>query len=195
MDYLDEMEQFARANKIPVILQDTRAFLENLCKTEQPQNILEIGMAIGYSGSCMLRSCDAHLTCCEASLPNIALARENFEKLRLANRVSIVTGDCLRTLPTLRGRTFNLIFLDGPKGLYLEILDLLLPLLDKHGVLIADNVLFRGMVEDGQPILEPRFVHTVEVMRQFIDRLQHDKRFITKVHHIGDGLCEVRYRG
>ena len=195
MDYLDEIEKFARLNKIPVILRDTRAFLENLCRTEQPQNILEIGMAIGYSGSCMLRACNAHLTCCEASLPNIALARENFAKLGLSERVSIVTGDCLRTLPNLRGRTFDLIFLDGPKGLYLEILDLLLPLLKKDGVLIADNVLFRGMVADGEQITEPRFAHTVAVMRQFIDRLQNDQRFITKVHHIGDGLCEVRYRG
>ena len=48
MSYLDEMEQYARANKIPVILPETRVYLENLCREIKPKRILEIGMAIGY---------------------------------------------------------------------------------------------------------------------------------------------------
>ena len=194
MDYLDEMEAFARENKIPVILRDTRAFLENLCKDLRPKRILEVGTAIGYSISCMLRACEAQATCMEASLPNIKLAKQNLEALGLASRVNIVVGDCLKTLPSLNGEKFDLIFLDGPKGKYLEILELLLPLLDKKGVLVADNVLFRGMVEGETEISEPRFVPTVEVLRTFIDTLEHDARFDTTLHHIGDGLCEVRYK-
>ena len=194
MDYLDKMEAFARENNIPVILRDTRAYLENLCRNLRPKCILEVGTAIGYSISFMLRACDANATCMEASVPNIKLARQNLEILGLTPRVNIVVGDCLKTLPGLNGEKFDLIFLDGPKGKYLEILDLLLPLLDNNGVLVADNVLFRGMVEGENPISEPRFVPTIEVLRSFIDKLQRDPRFITTVHHIGDGLCEVRYK-
>lgn len=194
MSYLDEMEKSARARKIPVVLPETREFLENLCKKEKPKRILEIGMAIGYSGSCMLLSCDAHLFSMEASTPNILEARENFSRLGLTERVTIIEGDCLDSLPKMAGEKFDLIFLDGPKGKYLEILELVLPLLDEKGVLVCDNVLFRGMVLDGAPISEHRFEHTTEVLRAFIARLMNDERLDTTLYHIGDGLCVTKFK-
>lgn len=191
---LEEIEKYARANKIPVVLPDTRQFLENLCKQKQPKTILEIGMAIGFSGSVMLKSCDAQLTCCEASLPNIEIAKVNFERQGLTKRVDIVVGDCLKTLPTLLGQKYDLIFLDGPKGFYLEILDMILPLLSDDGMLVADNVLFRGMVNGKNKISENRFVNTVSVLKKFNEKMLNDKRFDTQILDIGDGLCVATKR-
>ena len=193
MSYLDEMEQFARAHKIPVILTETREYLENLCKEIQPKRILEIGMAIGYSASCMLLNSEAHIVDCEASLPNIELAEQNFEKLGLRDRVTIIQGDCMDTLPTI-DEQFDLIFLDGPKGKYPEILPLILPKLKKSGVLVCDNVLFRGMVLDGQPLQYPRFERTVNALRDFIEMLQNNPALDTQILHIGDGLAVARYK-
>lgn len=194
MDYLDEMEVFARKNKIPVILKDTRIFLENLCKEIQPKKILEVGMAIGYSGAVMLKSCNAFLTSCEASVPNIKLAKQNFEKLGLSDRVEIVEGDCLKTLTKFNDQKFDLIFLDGPKGFYLEILNLLLPLLKKDGILVADNVLFRGMVQGENPIKKHRFENTVKVLKQFNETILNDERLESKILNIGDGLAIVKFK-
>ena len=194
MDYLDEMEQYAREWKIPVVLRDTREYLENICKTLQPKSILEIGMAIGYSGSCMLKQCDANICCLEISKPNIILAKQNFEKLGLQQRVEIIEGDCLKTLPTLLGRKFDLIFLDGPKGSYVDMVDYILPLLSEKGVWISDNVLFRGMVLDGKPITEPRFERTVARMRDFISKINDNPKLETEILHIGDGLSCVRFK-
>lgn len=193
MSYLDEMEQYARANKIPVILPDTREYLENLCREIQPKRILEIGMAIGYSASCMLSSCDATIVECEASLPNIELAKINFEILGLTDRVTIIEGDCMLTLPNITEQ-FDLIFLDGPKGRYPEILPLLLPRLKRRGVLVCDNVLFRGMVLDGEPLQYPRFERTVIALRQFIDMLKNNRELDTELLRIGDGLTVSRYK-
>ncbi len=194
MDYLDEMEVYARARKIPVVLRESREYLEKLCKDTQPKNILEIGMAIGYSGACMLRQCNANLCCLEISKPNIKLAKENFEKLGLISRVEIIEGDCLKTLPTLLGRKFDLIFLDGPKGTYVDMVDMILPLLEKNGVWVSDNVLFRGMVLDGKPISEPRFERTVAKMRDFITKITTNETLNTNIYHIGDGISEVRFK-
>lgn len=194
MDYLDEMEKSARARNIPVILRDSREFLEKLCRERAPKRILEIGMAIGYSGSCMLRSCEAQLFSMEASTPNIKEARDNFEKLGLSERVTIIEGDCMLNLPKLAGEKFDLIFLDGPKGKYVEMLDLVLPLLSEDGVLVSDNVLFRGMVLDGKPVSEPRFERTAEVMREYIKRLTTNPELETNLYHIGDGLCVTKYK-
>lgn len=191
---LEEIEKYARANKIPVVLPPTRQFLENLCKQKKPKTILEVGMAIGFSGSVMLKSCDAKLTCFEASLPNIEIAKKNFERQGLTNRVNIVVGDCLKTLPNFKGHKFDLIFLDGPKVFYLEILELLLPLLDKNGTFVADNVLFRGMVNGKTDITENRFKNTVSVLQRFNEKMLNDERFDTQILDIGDGLCVAEYK-
>ncbi|MBR7091539.1 MAG: O-methyltransferase [Clostridia bacterium] len=193
MSYLDEMEIYARANKIPVILRDTREYLENLCREIKPKRILEIGMAIGYSASCMLLSSEADIVECEASIPNIQLAKVNFDILGLTHRVTIVEGDCMNTLPSVEGK-FDLIFLDGPKGKYPEILPLVLPKLSKTGVLVCDNVLFRGMVLDGEPLQWPRFERTVIALREFIQMLQNNDELDTQILHIGDGLAVARYK-
>ncbi len=194
MDILSEIESNARSRKIPVILPDTRAFLEKLCKELKPKQILEIGMAVGYSASVMLSSCDGKITCLEASVPNINEAKQNFARQNLTNRVNIIEGDCAITLPSLNGQKYDLIFLDGPKGKYVELIPLILPLLSDGGVWVSDNVLFRGMVMDKTKINENRFVHTVEVLSRFVNILQNDKRLDTQVYAIGDGLCVVRKR-
>lgn len=194
-EFLTNLEKFARANKIPVVLPDTREFLCNLCREIKPKSILEIGMAIGFSGSNMLRSYEgSRLTCLEASTPNIAMARENFMAQNLLDRVEIIEGDCMNTLPTLAGRKFDLIFLDGPKSKYIEMIDMILPLLDIDGVWVSDNVLFRGMVRDGAPVTEPRFARTAHALDEFLVRLETNDKLDTKIEHIGDGLSIVKFK-
>ena len=191
---LDEMERYAKEKRICIILPETRVFLRELCQKIKPKKILEVGTAIGFSASWMLRSCDASITCCEASAPNIVLAKQNFEKLGLTERVKIVYGDCLKTLPNFNEK-FDLIFLDGPKGLYPEILKLLLPLLDNNGTLVADNVSFRGMVTGDSKITEPRFEKTVKALKQFLDDLKNNKELEIEVYEkLGDGICVAKWR-
>lgn len=137
---------------------------------------------------------EARLTSLEASLPNIAEARENFEAQGLLDRVEIIDGDCMLTLPTLSGRKFDMIFLDGPKGRYLEMLPMLLPLLADDGVWVSDNVLFRGMVRGGAEITEPRFERTAKVLNEFLEKIEQDERLNTRVLNIGDGISVVEFK-
>ena len=191
-EYLQQMETFARQNKIPVILPPTREYLCKLVAEKKPNSILEIGMAIGFSASCMLLSCDkAKIVDLEASLPNIELAKKNFKALGLEDRVDIIIGDCMKTLPSLlkSGQKFDMIFLDGPKGMYVDMIDMLLPLLNDDGVWVSDNVLFKGMVRGGKPITEHRYINTVNTMRKFLAILENHPHLNTKTLDIGDGLC------
>lgn len=191
---IHQMERFAAERNIPIIVPQTRKFLTELCAKHKPTTILEVGTAIGFSASVMLSACDAKIVCCEASAPNIAWAKANFKMLGLTDRVNILSGDCLDTLPTLMGQQFDLIFLDGPKGKYPEILELLLPLLAPSGILVADNVLFRGMVQGGAAIPYPRFVPTVQALRNFLEQLRTNPKLETEVKDIGDGLAIARWR-
>lgn len=192
--YLEEMEAYARLNKIPVILPETREYLCSLVKKRKPKTILEIGMAIGFSASCMLLSCEqSKVIDVEASLPNIALARKNFEALGLTNRVQIIEGDCMQELPKLvaKGEKYDMIFLDGPKGQYHDMINLILPLLKDDGIWVSDNVLFRGMVRGSVPIDLPKHQRTVNVLRSFIQDLESNNSLNTNVLEIGDGLMVV----
>lgn len=192
---LDEMENYAKENRICIILPETRKFLKELCAKYNPQNILEVGTAIGFSASYMLLNSNAKITCCEASKPNIILAKQNFEKLNLTNRVEIIEGDCIKTLPSLNGRKFDLIFLDGPKGFYPQILKLLLPLLSESGVFVADNVEFRKMVSLGVEITEPRFDKTVKALREFLKDLKENKGLDTQIFpSLGDGIAVAKFK-
>lgn len=193
-DFLINLEKYAREYKIPVVLPDTREFLCSLVRQNKPRKILEIGMAIGFSGSNMLKSYDgARLYCLEVSKPNIEAAQRNFAAQGLLDRVEIIQGDCMQTLPMLQGQKFDLIFLDGPKTFYLDMIELILPLLDKNGVWVSDNVLFRGMVRDGAPITEPRFERTARLLDEFLLKLEQNKKLNTQILHVGDGLSVVRF--
>ncbi len=191
MELLDKIESDARARSIPVILRPTRVYLEKLIKEHQPKSILEIGMAVGYSASVMLSVSEAHITCLEASRPNIVEAKANFAALGLEDRVTIIEGDCMKTLPKLN-KKYDFIFLDGPKGKYLDMIPLILPLLSKKGIWLSDNVLFRGMVNGQSEISEHRFIHTVGVLREFLEKLESDTSLDTTILDIGDGLCQVQ---
>lgn len=193
-DFLINLEKYAREYKIPVVLPDTREFLCSLVRQNKPRKILEIGMAIGFSGSNMLKSYDgARLYCLEVSKPNIEAAQRNFAAQGLLDRVEIIQGDCMQTLPTLQGQKFDLIFLDGPKTFYLDMIELILPLLDKNGVWVSDNVLFRGMVRDGAPITEPRFERTARLLDEFLLKLEQNIKLNTQILHVGDGLSVVQF--
>jgi len=193
-EILKQMEDYAKEKRICIVLPDTREFLINLCQTRNPKKILEVGTAIGFSASLMLLNSSANITCFEASAPNIVLAKQNFEKLGLTDRVQIVFGDCLKTLPNCKEK-FDLIFLDGPKGLYPDILKLLLPLLEENGIFVADNVSFRGMVNGKNSITEKRFEKTVLSLQMFLNDLKSNKDLDVKVfEELGDGIAIATWR-
>ena len=76
------------------------------------------------------------------------VARENFARAGVADRVTVIVGDAQRMLAKVSG-PFDLIFQDGDKKLYLPLLDRLVGLLRPGGLLVTDNVLWDGEVVPG----------------------------------------------
>ena len=118
---LEKLEKFARDRYIPVLLDDTRELLINTVTELQPSTILEIGTAIGYSGTLMLLSTNATLTTIELSEDSIAIAENTFKENGVYDRVTQLEGDAKDVLATLSGK-YDFIFLDGPKGQYIRYL-------------------------------------------------------------------------
>lgn len=193
MEELKILEKFARENHIPVLLDDSAKFLAEFLKQKQYVNILEIGTAVGYSGSIMLSvSKNAKLTTIELNEESFKKAAQTFATLNLTQRVTQLLGDAYEHICILheQKKQYDLIFLDGPKGQYLKYYPLLLNMLETNGCLLADNVLFKGMVRSNEyPKHKKRAM--ILKLRQFVNEIETREDLQTKIHEIGDGIAEI----
>lgn len=184
---LQAILQYADKNFVPVLLPETAALLKQLIKLKQPKNILEIGMAIGYSGSIMLSAYSgSHLYTIELSEKSIEVAKQFFATNKMTDRVTIYEGDASNIVPMLSG-TYDFIFLDGPKAQYIEYLPFLVRALNNGGVLVCDNVLYNGMVSGENTNLNKQG-GIVKKLDLFLHTLLNDKTLTSSILNVGDGL-------
>lgn len=188
---LEHIERYARDMFIPVLLEDTANFLIHCLKQYNPQSILEIGTAIGYSGTIMLQTCPtATLTTMELEQDSYDIAKQHFQEFGVLDRVHQYLGDAYIVLQQLaqQQKKFDFIFLDGPKGQYIKYLPLLEKLLKKGGILFADNVLFKHMV-DG-PEFVPHKKRTIVVnLRKYLNEIVTQPTWQSHIYAIGDGVA------
>ena len=181
-----------KAQGIPTVLPITLNELLLTLSIKQPLSILEIGTAVGLSGSAMLLTCkNAHLTTIEKDEDSFNQAKNTFESFGLGDKVKQFLGDAgdiIRFLDT----QYDFIFLDGAKARYFDYLSDLKRLLKPNGVLFADNVLFRGYI-DGGIKFNHRDNTIVRNMRAFLSDFINDKNYICTIHEKGDGIL-VAYK-
>lgn len=191
---MDFYEIKSRDDYMPFIRDESAKVLFEICQTEKPKNILEIGTAVGYSALLMLEGAkESFVTTIEKDEKRAQEARVNFEKNGVKQRVNLVIGDAGQVLPQLEdeGKEFDLIFLDGPKGQYLRYLPHLKNLLCKGGLLVADNVLLHGWVK-GEEFVKHKHRSMVVNLRKFLKALEEDCDFDSKLLEIEDGMTISR---
>lgn len=193
MEILAEIEKFARQNHIPVLLDDSAKFLAEFVAKFKPNSILEIGTAVGYSGSIMLSACkEACLTTIEIDEESYTRATQTFSSLNLSDRVEQILGDGYEAILKLKAlnKKYDLIFLDGPKGQYLKYYPILLEMLEDSGCLLVDNVLFHGLVRSKEDVGHKKRA-MVTKLRKFLNEIETRADLKTTIHEIGDGIAEV----
>jgi len=191
---LMELEDYAHNHAVPIIQKEVANFLELMIKINKPKKILELGTAIGYSAILMNLSSEGEsdITTIERDSNMISLASDNIEKYGLKDKIHILQGDCLEVLEELEGE-FDMIFMDAGKGHYNHFLPQCLRLLKKDGIIIADNVLFRGMVASKDLVVR-RKITIVKRMRSYLEMVSKDKDLITSIIPMGDGIAITKRR-
>lgn len=191
---LKEIEVFARENGVPIVQKETAKFLEFMVSMKKPLRILELGTAIGFSSILMYEAAGTspEIVTIERDEKMIELAKVNLEKFNLSDKIKIEEGDCLEILEKL-DEPFDLIFMDAGKGHYNHFLPHCLRLLKEDGIIIADNVLFRGMVATDD-LVKRRKITIVKRMRTYLDMVSNDEKLITSVIPMGDGIAITRRR-
>ncbi len=187
MQRIYTLRREALADGEPVLREKSFEILLETIDKKRPKKILEIGVNRGLSGIAMLlKSPTSQLSGIEIDEQKIKIARQNYQDFGVNSRAKIFQGDASEIIPILTGE-YDFIFLDGPKGHYFEYLPHLLAVLNKGGILFADNVLFRGYVGEDKKAPH-RFNTTKHSMENFLNAITSDKNLKTQVLDIEDGI-------
>ncbi len=185
---LKELEDYAREFNVPIIQKEVRCFLGMLLKYKPPKNILELGTAIGYSSIFFSDYIlpGGKITTLEREQDYYEIASGNIQKSGKADVIEIVFGDAFETVKTLEG-TYDMIFMDANKSMYKYYFDILFPRLNPGGIIVCDNILYKGMVSSDE--LAPRKQNTIiSNIRDFLEFISNHPQLETSIIPIGDGV-------
>lgn len=187
--FLEELEQYALQERVPVIRREMQSFIKMLLALQRPKRILEVGTAIGFSTllMCEYGPADVQITTIENYEKRIPLAKENFRKAGQESKITLLEGDATKILAGLSG-SYDLIFMDAAKGQYIHWLPDVIRLLKKGGVLLSDNVLQDGNLIESHYIVERRDRTIYKRMREYLYQLKHDPLLETSILPLGDGV-------
>jgi len=187
---LSEIEEYARENRVPIMMKDGIQYLCDYIKENNIKRILEIGSAIGYSAIRMaLVSNDIKIVTIEKDASRYNMAVDNIKKFNLERQIEIILGDALNT--NIDGE-FDLIFIDASKGNNINFFKKYSANLSKYGIIITDNLFFHGLVNDDSLIKTKNQRGIVRKIKDFINFLDNNSEFVTEYVSVGDGISISR---
>lgn len=183
---LKELEDYAKENSVPIVQPETAQLLRVLVKMQKPERILEVGCAIGYSAILMASETDGSVSTLECNSEMAKTAEKNIERAGLSERIHVIEADAREYFKTLSGE-YDMIFLDGPKAHYIHMLNDCIRLLRPGGILVADNVLYKGMTADDAHVIR-RKITIVKRLRHFIAAQMQRPELKCVLLPLGDGV-------
>lgn len=185
----DEIEEFAHQTNVPIIRKEMESFLRVLIEIKKPKRILELGTAIGYSAILMANTMseDCRITTIENYDKRMPIARDNFKRAGVEEKVELLEGDALEILQKIN-EPYDFVFMDVAKAQYLVYLKEIMRLLPVGGILIADNVLQDGELVESRYAVERRNRTIHSRMREYLYEVKNMKELETTIIPIGDGI-------
>lgn len=191
----DELEEVARQSQernLPLIEAEVGNLLNLLVKISGAERILELGTAVGYSTLWLAQDFDGEIVTIELKEREAEAARANFAQFGYEN-IEVKEGDALEIMPDLEGE-FDMVFIDAAKGQYLNFLEESLELIKTGGLIIADDVLFKGMIADDR-FYHPRYDTLTKRLRQYVERIMDSPELDSTIIPLGDGVAISRKKG
>ena len=185
---LDKIKEKALNEHIPIIMDDTLDVIGKYLEKEKPKRILEIGTAVGYSAICFSKFLDKDgvIDTIERDEERIKEAKINIKEMNLENVINIYEGDAVEILPTLNEK-YDVVFIDAAKGKYPFFLKESLRMINKNGIIFADNILYKGYVMSDYNKHKQRTA--VRNLREYIKEISENPNLETEILEVGDGLA------
>ena len=190
---LEKIKERALENHIPIIMDDTLEYIYELYKNSKIDSILEIGTAVGYSAICFteILKDEGFIDTIERDLERIEEAKENIVLTEVDDKINIISGDAVEILPTI-DKKYDMVFIDAAKGKYPFFLKEALRMLNKDGIILADNILYKGYVMSDYNKHKQRTA--VRNLREYIKEVTENPNFETQILEVGDGLAISKRR-
>ena len=190
---LEKIKEKALENHVPIIMDDTLEVVDKILKEINPTRILEIGTAVGYSAMCFSEYLqpDGKIDTIERDIERVAEARINIMKVGVEHQINIYEGDAVEILPTLNER-YDMVFIDAAKGKYPFFLKEALRMIKPNGVILADNILYKGYVMSDYNKHKQRTA--VRNLREYVKEVTENPNIETQILEVGDGLAVSRIK-
>ena len=187
-DFFDELRKYAEENNVPIIKRDSLVLIQALLNMIDAKSMLEIGTAIGYSAlSFVCSKDDLHVDTIERNEEMYKLAINNIKKINKEENINVIFKDALEVENDCLQK-YDVIFIDAAKAQYQKFFDKYSPLLNDNGIILTDNIIFHGCVEEQENLSK-----NVRSMVKKIDNFNHYLNtlddFVTYYIDSGDGLA------
>jgi caffeoyl-CoA O-methyltransferase len=192
-DVLKSVVAETEKNEMPLIhvSPENGRFLQLLIKIIKAKRVLEIGTLAGYSTIWMARGLpeDGKIITLEYEQKHADVARNNFIKAGLENKIEIITGPALNSLDKLKGSNFDFAFIDADKVNINYYFEKVIGMMNPGGIITADNTLRKGDVVNQNSVDE----NTLAI-RIFNKTVASDSRVESLLVPISDGVtvCLVK---
>ena len=185
---LKKVKQKALDEHIPIIMDDTLNVIEETLKNVGVDSLLEIGTAVGYSAMCFTAflSENGKIDTIERDSERVKEARINIKKVGVEDKINIIEGDAVEVLPILNNK-YDVVFIDAAKGKYPFFLKEALRMIKPHGIIFADNILYKGYVMSDYNKHKQRTA--VRNLREYIKEITENENLETEILEVGDGLA------
>lgn len=208
---LEEIYSSAVEREVPVIREDTRDYLRLLLNQTKPENILEIGTAVGYSALFMAEvlaeiykgydtDISWHIDTIELDDIRADEAEKHFKDFGRQNHIRLMRGDAAAVLNSMvknlegiehsfKTDKYDFVFIDAAKAQYMNYLQAVMKLVHADSVIVTDNVLESGLVLESHFLVEKRDRTIHDKLREYLYTLKNDERLETAILSIGDGVA------
>lgn len=177
--------EYAQMYKIPIISEAGRQFILQLLSISNAKRVLEIGTAIAYNALSIALNTDCDVVTIERDQTMIDEAKKNIESHNMSERITLIEGDALEIDLAHLGM-FDVIFIDAAKAQYVKFFERYQGLLKRNGLIIADNLLFHGLiVEDVDSRNLRQLLRKIDNFNQYVVKNQN---YDTSFYQLGDGM-------
>jgi predicted O-methyltransferase YrrM len=187
---LEELEQYALENHVPISRFDAVNFLKDLVIKSNYQSILEIGTAIAYTTiNLALLSPSIQIVTIEKDEEMYSVAKMNIEDFNLTNQIEIIHDDALKVN---LNSSFDLIYIDASKSKNIEFVEKFSPLLTKNGLIVVDNMLLLDVIKNAKPKKAEKYLAKIAKFKEYLEN--NPNLSVEYRDDIGDGYALIKVK-
>ncbi|MDW5300546.1 MAG: O-methyltransferase [Sedimentibacter sp.] len=186
---LEKFREYCESRGLPIIHKEVGQFIKLTINQLNAKRIIEVGTNVGYSSIFMsqVMKNEGNVVTLERSEKFYEEALKNIIDFGLEKNIEVIFGDAAENLENIEG-TFDMAFIDAAKSYYKTFFDKCCKMMKPGGIIISDNVLYQGMIATDDLVVR-RKKTLVRNLRNYLEYISHDERYITSVLPLGDGLA------